>query len=619
MPEESAGRFADPHDYEVPAELEGWEEMYPSHHLFSQDRAEWEKAQFWYADKIHAPEPLPPLDLIFQEAWQIALSQYTTRVFCIPPAQGIAQRIVGCYLYICAIAPPPEDIIGEKAGHFEKRVFYVFEHYEELWDKWLTKFQALGNEMKSIDVPAELPNYVPDDQVLPAPTGVYVSYDLLESFDHLVNNMIKGWQFHFEMLNLTYLAYLMFADVARKLFPGISESAIGKMVAGAYVSMFRPEEELCRLSRMAHESPDVARVLKGSQPATEKINELSQSPDGKKWLEAYEKAQDPWFYVSCGSGWFHHEGSWIDTPDIPFGYIKSYVQRLENGETIERNLDGIDQQRDEIVAEYRKLISTDEDRESFEGAYNTIRTIYRYAEDHLFWVEHWFHTIWFDKVRQFGQLLVNNGMLNEVDDLFMFNRYEIPELLTELSTAWALGVDIPKRDAYYKAKAEKRKKILKAASDWNPSPALGVPPEEVAEPFTIMLWGVTTDRVQEWLKGVDATADGDVSEIKGFASSAGVAEGPARVLKLLKDIVDLQPGEILVCPTTNPSWAPVFTNIKAAVTDIGGITSHAAIVCREYGIPSVTGTGVSTAVINTGDIVRVDGDTGVVNIVEKAQ
>jgi len=209
-------------------------------------------------------------------------------------------------------------------------------------------------------------------------------------------------------------------------------------------------------------------------------------------------------------------------------------------------------------------------------------------------------------------------MLNEVDDIFMFNRYEIPELLTEVSTGWALGVDIPMRDSYYKAKAAKRKKILEAARSWNPTPALGVPPEEVAEPFTIMLWGVTTDRVQEWLKGVDATAAGDVSEIKGFASSAGVSEGPARVLKLLKEIVDLKPGEILVCPTTNPSWAPVFTNIKAAVTDIGGLTSHAAIVCREYGIPSVTGTGVSTSVIKTGDIIRVDGDTGVVTIVEKA-
>ena len=322
--------------------------------------------------------------------------------------------------------------------------------------------------------------------------------------------------------------------------------------------------------------------------------------------------------MSCGSGWFHYEGSWLTDPSIPYSYIKGYIDRLENGENIERSLDEIEKQRDEIVAEYRKLIKTDDDRKAFDDAYNTVRTIYTYAEDHLFWVEHWFHTIWFDKIREFGKLLVNSGMLNEVDDIFMFNRYEIPQLLTEVSTGWALGVDIPMRGNYYKSKAEKRKKILEAAGNWNPIPALGVPPEEVAEPFTIMLWGITTDKVKEWLKGVDATATEGVSEIKGFASSAGIAEGPARVLKRLKDIVDLQPGEILVCPSTNPSWAPVFTKIKAAVTDIGGLTSHAAIVCREYGVPSVTGTGVSTQVIKTGDTIKVDGDTGVVEIVKRA-
>jgi len=615
---EKAGRFPDPHEFQVPAELEGWEEMYPSHHLFSEDRADWEKAQFWYQDKIHAPEPMPPLDLIFQEAWQIALSQYTTRVFCIPPAQGIAQRMMGCYMYICAIAPPPEEIIGEKAQHFEKRVFYVFEHYDELWDKWLIKFKALGKEMAAVKVPAELPKYVPDDQVLPAPTGVYDSYYLLEAFDKLVNQMFKGWQYHFEMLNLTYLAYLMFADVSRKLFPGISESAIGKMVAGAYVSMFRPEEELCRLSKLAASAKAVSAILKSDKTTKDKVAELQKTADGKKWLAEYEKAKDPWFYVSCGSGWLHYEGSWITDPDIPYSYIKGYIERLDKGETIERSLDEIEKQRDEIVAEYRKLIKTDEDRKAFDDAYNTIRTIYRYAEDHLFWVEHWFHTIWFDKIRKFGQLLVNNGMLEKVDDIFMFNRYEIPQLLTEVSTGWALGVDIPMRGDYYKSKARKRRKILEAAGKWNPTPALGVPPEEVAEPFTIMLWGITTDKVKEWLKGVDVTQAKDVSQIKGFAASAGVAEGPARVLKLLKDIVNLQPGEILVCPSTNPSWAPVFTKIKAAVTDIGGLTSHAAIVCREYGVPSVTGTGVSTAIIKTGDILKVDGDSGVVEIVKRA-
>jgi len=448
MADEKAGRFPDPHEFQVPPELEGWEEMYPSHYMFSKEREGWEKGQFWYQDKIHAPEPMPPLDLIFQEAWQISLSQYTTRVFCIPPAQGIAQRMVGGYMYICAINPPPDEVIGEKAALFEKRVFYVFEHYDELWDKWLTKFKALGEEMAAVEVPEELPKFVPEDQVLPAPTGCYVSYDVIEAFDKLVNQMFKGWQYHFEMLNLTYLAYLMFGDVTRKLFPGISESAIGKMVAGAYVSMFRPEEELCRLSRLATSSRGVADILKSSASVEQKTEELNKTPDGKHWLEEFEKAKDPWFYVSCGSGWFYHEGSWLTNLDIPFGYIKSYVERLEKGETIERSLDEIEKQRDEIVAKYRGLIKTDEDREAFDGAYNTIRTIYKYAEDHLFWVEHWFHTIWFDKIRAFGRLLVNNGMLNEVDDIFMFNRYEIPEVLTELVTGWALGVDIPVRGDY---------------------------------------------------------------------------------------------------------------------------------------------------------------------------
>jgi len=617
MAEEKKARFPDPHEFQVPPELEGWEEMYPQHYLFSKERQEWEDRQFWYQDKIHDPEPMPPLDLIFHEAWQISLAQYTTRVFCIPPAQGIAQRMVGCYMYICAIEPPPPEIIKEKAELFGKRVFYIFEHYDELWEKWINKFQALGREMADLKIPEELPKYVPEDQVLPAPRGYYASYELIEGFNTLVNQMFKGWQYHFEMLNLTYLAYLMFADVARKLFPGISESAIGKMVAGAYVSMFRPDEELCRLSRLAASFPAIGDIIKRDVPAEQKIAELGKTEDGRRWLEELEKAKDPWFYVSCGSGWFNYEGSWVNKLDIPFSYMKSYVERLDKGEKIERSLEEISQKRDEIVAEYRKLIKTDEDRKSFEDAYKTVRTIYRYAEDHLFWVEHWFHTIWWSKIRDIGKLFVKYGMLKEVDDIFMFNRFEVPEMIEELVIGWALGEGIPLRGSYYMDKAEKRQRILAAARKWTPILALGVPPEEVAEPFTVMLWGITTDTVSEWLKGA-AVVPEEVTELKGFASSAGVVEGTARVLKLLEEIVDLKEGEIMVCPCSNPAWAPVFTKIKAAVTDIGGLTCHASIVSREYGLPSVTGTGIATSVIKTGDTIRVDGDRGLVTIVKRA-
>ena len=85
--------------------------------------------------------------------------------------------------------------------------------------------------------------------------------------------------------------------------------------------------------------------------------------------------------------------------------------------------------------------------------------------------------------------------------------------------------------------------------------------------------------------------DSDFRQVQPRPAREELGEGWRNAL--LADTRELQAGEILVCPSTNPSWAPVFTKIKAAVTDIGGLTSHAAIVCREYGVPSVTGTGVS--------------------------
>jgi pyruvate,water dikinase len=133
----------------------------------------------------------------------------------------------------------------------------------------------------------------------------------------------------------------------------------------------------------------------------------------------------------------------------------------------------------------------------------------------------------------------------------------------------------------------------------------------VTEPFTIMLYGITTDRVSQWLN-----PSGDSGELSGMAASPGTAEGVARVVSGPQDLDSLQPGEVLVARITAPSWGPVFGRIAATVTDIGGMMSHAAIVCREYGLPAVTGTGSATAAIRTGQRVRVDGSNGTVTILD---
>jgi pyruvate,water dikinase len=92
----------------------------------------------------------------------------------------------------------------------------------------------------------------------------------------------------------------------------------------------------------------------------------------------------------------------------------------------------------------------------------------------------------------------------------------------------------------------------------------------------------------------------------------------ARVVHQVEEFEQLVDGEILVCPLTAPSWSIVFARIAAAVSDGGGIMSHAAIVSREYELPAVVATGIGTSAIRTGDLVKVDGDVGIVTILERA-
>ena len=97
-------------------------------------------------------------------------------------------------------------------------------------------------------------------------------------------------------------------------------------------------------------------------------------------------------------------------------------------------------------------------------------------------------------------------------------------------------------------------------------------------------------------------------------ASPGVVEGVARVVLPSDRLGALRQGEILVARSASTSWTPVFGTIAAAVFDSGGIMCNAATVAREYGLPIVIGTRTATRRIKTGDRLRVDADSGVVEI-----
>ena len=100
--------------------------------------------------------------------------------------------------------------------------------------------------------------------------------------------------------------------------------------------------------------------------------------------------------------------------------------------------------------------------------------------------------------------------------------------------------------------------------------------------------------------------------LSGSPGSPGIASGPVRIVHDVSEFGNLQPGEVLIAPATNPAWTPLFQRAAAIVVDMGGAASHAAIVAREYGIPAVMGTFDGTQKLTDGQWVQVDGSRGLV-------
>jgi pyruvate,water dikinase len=104
--------------------------------------------------------------------------------------------------------------------------------------------------------------------------------------------------------------------------------------------------------------------------------------------------------------------------------------------------------------------------------------------------------------------------------------------------------------------------------------------------------------------------------VQGIAGCPGVARGRARVVLDPGEPGDLGPGDVLVAPITDPSWTPLFLAAEAVVVDVGATMSHAVIVSRELGIPCVVSAVGATRRIPDGAILEVDGDNGLVTIVD---
>ncbi len=579
---------------------ENWRSMYQYFTRFQPD----DDKRFWFYNSMHFPEPMPAFDTVTSEIPYQAIGANTARLFVFPTTLGIEHRIVNGRVYITAnpVLDPAE--IGRRAEAFGPRAGYYFENWDSLYEGWKERLRGLIAEIEAIEVPS-LPEWE-DDTVVFEARGIAQNHYLQDNFARCLALYSKAWHHHTEMLMLGYGAYVVFFQFCTQAFPEISDQTVARMVAGIDVIMYRPDDELRSLARLAVDLGVDDLFTEGCVPAEVLSALASRGPAGQQWLDAFAKARDPWFHVSTGDGFYHHHLSWNDDLTVPFTALPGYVGAVRDGAMRARPTAQLVEERERIANGYRDLLTTDDEKAAFDQMLGLCRLVFPFVEDHKFYCEHWFTTRFFQKIKAFGALLAREGVLGEADDVFHLHHGEVDQALADLSLAWAAGTP-PIGGAHFPPIIAERKRMLKVLRDWSPPPALGPVPEALNDPAVRMLWGVTAERIESWLHP-------DEEEMHGVAASAGVVEGVARVLHDVNEIGEIREGEILVCPVTAPSWAPVFGKIKAAVSDIGGAMSHAAIVAREYGMPAVVGTGDATKRIRTGDRIRVDGDRGTVRV-----
>ncbi len=194
---------------------------------------------------------------------------------------------------------------------------------------------------------------------------------------------------------------------------------------------------------------------------------------------------------------------------------------------------------------------------------------------------------------EIGQRFAEGGLIEQIDDIYWLEQDEVEKAATRLDRGDALSslVEV----------IPQRKAIWQSANRATPPMAL---PQ-------IKVFGKDILK----LKSGRAKKDGE-DTLKGVAASPGTVTAPASVLRGPEDFSKMRTGNVLVASITTPAWTPLFARAAAVVTDVGGPLSHGSIVAREYGIPAVLGTDSATKDIQDGQTITVDGDTGLVTLIQ---
>jgi pyruvate,water dikinase len=405
---------------------------------------------------------------------------------------------------------------------------------------------------------------------------------LAETWDEVWKRISRAWDIHFYAIRGPYQILDDLADFYESVIDGAGPGEALELIGGSVHELHEVERGLEGMAILASATPSLERRLR--EPGVT-LASVAALPEAGSFVDAFQG-----FLIEHGhlGQSFDDLGqpSWIEAPDL---LLIELAKRLEHapGDDAETRRLRLAGRADLLAERVREALADDRERlDRFEAMLDVGRQIGPLTEVHNYWIDRRAQSSLRRFVMRVGRRLVEIGTIDAAADCLYLHRAEIPALLRAGGDRRAVV-------------AERRATL----AEW----AKIRPPRQLGKPTT-----VTGEANADRFDGPRYAST--ETEIRGTGASAGIVRGPARLTLSQADFGAVQPGDIIVCPSSNPSWVPLFAIAGGLITDTGGVLSHAAVVAREFALPAVVGTGDATQRIADGRLVEIDGTSGIVRL-----
>jgi phosphohistidine swiveling domain-containing protein len=557
----------------------------------------WEDGQqdlLWVHDDLHIPNPISPMYADIGGWW--LKCDYMFRRFGTPFASDWIAKISNGYVYTAAI--PAQKGLSAEASEYGAR----YTPRTPLEDSYATD---IGGYLGwTLPYYAENFLYWWRDRLVPEMSRNFERFDtydydsaslveLAVLLEDAIDMHDRHWSIHWVLNFAQFSSTMNLTAVVNEVKGDADHSALlGRLQSSTVNRNWDSIEELWNIKEKIKTDPDGA-VANAFHKATagDVIKELESSEAGRTFLtQDIENYSREFGFKSM----FAHEFSYKTWRENPAPVIEAIRGYLEVDYDYPAEIAAVAKDLEAAKAEVMDGVPEGDAREKLTQALDLSLRMNPLTPDHHFYIDQGTNARVRIVLVAIGKKLVSEGKLNDPEDVMYLRYNELRTLMAGSNSFDAEDLVGDRRDA------------REEAYELRPRDWVGTATEEnVAFPY-LSLWAFP-----EKLYRKPSTTEG---EIQGLSASVGVIEGPARVVLSPEQFSEVEKDEIVVCRMTSPAWVVLFTKIGGLVTDAGGMASHPAVVSREFGIPAVVGTSDATRRIKTGDRVRVNGATGVVQV-----